>query len=240
MKLTKMLAAVAVTSTVIAAMAMSASAAFNAEYVAPTGDQTGKVTLTDLSPATGDHTLLVLNKDVFGDFTDGEEGTVTVNAADIVQIDQASTFDTVVVGDLAADIDAANQKLLDDYAAIEEPTPEQYDSAFTDWKASQTYYVRVGGGSTIDTAQITVNTTKVNSNTRPEETTNYKLGDVDGDGELLGGDATLIYKHIAGTADLDDTAMLAADVDGDGELLGGDATLIYKHIAGTATIEGWE
>ena len=195
MKLTKMLTAVAVTSTVIAAMAMSASAAFNAEYVAPTGDQTGKVTLTDLSPATGDHTLLVLNRDVFGDFTDGEEGTVTVNAADIVQIDQASTFDTVVVGDLAADIDAANQKLLDDYAAIAEPTPEQFDNAFTTWQASQTYYVRVGGGSTIDVAQITANTTKVNNNTRPEEKPEepeYMLGDVFTDEGVDDLDALLI------------------------------------------------
>ena len=187
MKLTKMLTAVAVTSTVIAAMAMSASADFSAEYVAPTGDQTGKVTLTDLSPATGDHTLLVLNRDVFGDFTEGEEGTVTVNAADIVQIDQAATFDTVVVGDLAADIDAANQKLLDDYAAIAEPTPEQFDNAFTTWKESQTYYVRVGGGSAIDVAQITANTTKVNTNTRPEEVPDepdYVKGDVSGEGDV--------------------------------------------------------
>ena len=97
MKLTKMLTAVAVTSTVIAAMAMSASAApdattVTASYTAATDEAPAVITLANVPTRTGadDATLLVLNTDVFADFDSGASETVNITPAVIENINQSA------------------------------------------------------------------------------------------------------------------------------------------------------
>lgn len=59
----------------------------------------------------------------------------------------------------------------------------------------------------------------------------FKLGDVDNDGSIKTGDATLILKHIAKMLTLEGTQIQAADCDRDGSIKTGDATLVLRHIA---------
>lgn len=60
----------------------------------------------------------------------------------------------------------------------------------------------------------------------------YMLGDVNGDGDILVDDATLVQKHAAGLETLTGAALKAADVNGDGEVNVADATQIQKYAAG--------
>ena len=92
MKLTKMLTAVAVTSTVIAAMAMSASAALEASYTPAADEAPAVITLANVPTRTGadDATLLVLNTDVFADFDKDSSATVNITPAVIENINQSA------------------------------------------------------------------------------------------------------------------------------------------------------
>ena len=92
MKLTKMLTAVAVKSTVIAAMAMSASAALEASYTPAADEEPATITLTGIPTKAGDKdaTLLVLNEDVFADFDAGDSTTVNITPAVIENINQSA------------------------------------------------------------------------------------------------------------------------------------------------------
>ncbi|MBQ8942735.1 MAG: dockerin type I repeat-containing protein [Firmicutes bacterium] len=66
------------------------------------------------------------------------------------------------------------------------------------------------------------------------------LGDVNGDGSVTLGDATVIMKHkggVEGFATLTETQQTAADVNLDGAVTLGDATIIMKHKGG---VEGYE
>ncbi len=60
----------------------------------------------------------------------------------------------------------------------------------------------------------------------------WLYGDVTGDGKVRTGDATQIYKYLAGLITLSDDQLKAADVTGDGKVRTGDATQIYKYLAG--------
>ncbi len=60
----------------------------------------------------------------------------------------------------------------------------------------------------------------------------WLYGDVNGDGNIRTGDATLIYKYLAGLITLTDDQLKAADINRDGNVRTGDATQIYKYLAG--------
>jgi hypothetical protein len=61
--------------------------------------------------------------------------------------------------------------------------------------------------------------------------TDMKYGDVNGDGKITPGDATLVLRHAAKLITLSDNQQKAADVSGDGKITPGDATLILRYIA---------
>ncbi len=58
------------------------------------------------------------------------------------------------------------------------------------------------------------------------------MGDSDADGRITVKDATLIQKHVAGLATLDEVAVGVSDVTADGNVNVKDATLIQKFVAG--------
>lgn len=58
----------------------------------------------------------------------------------------------------------------------------------------------------------------------------YKVGDVDGDGEVNDWDAILLNRYLAGWAG--SVALTAADVDGDGEVSDWDAIVLERYLAG--------
>ena len=191
MKLFKLLTTTAITTMAVAAMSVSASA-LTATYTAPAGDAAGSVALSGIETTAEQKTLLILNNDA-----------TNVVEADIVQIDQDATLTSVAVGDLAAAIDAANQKALDAYNAGEQ-NADTYATLTDAWTASTNYYVRVGGDGTIEKYTLTVNTTKslpeVPSDTpvEPEGTSpieGYYMGDANRDDWVGSDDALEVLKY---------------------------------------------
>ena len=65
------------------------------------------------------------------------------------------------------------------------------------------------------------------------EGTDYKLGDVNGDGKITQEDADLVNKFYVGTIALTDRQVKAADVNKDGKVTPADATKIQQYISGT-------
>ncbi len=61
----------------------------------------------------------------------------------------------------------------------------------------------------------------------------YKLGDVNGDGQITQADLTLVQNYIQGTQALTDKQLKAADVNKDGTINTGDTLLISKYINGS-------
>lgn len=166
MKLFRLLSTTAATVLAIAALAVSASA-MSATYDAATGN----VTISDITynASAEQKTLLILNEDA-----------PNVDAGHIVQIDQDAEIATVAVGNLTADIDAANNAALATYAtalatyetalnaynALEKQTADDYATVSAAYdtvmaayaeltaafaaNATDTYYVRVGGAGAVD------------------------------------------------------------------------------------------
>lgn len=66
-------------------------------------------------------------------------------------------------------------------------------------------------------------------------TTNYKLGDVNNDGNITASDYVLIKNYIMGTTTLNDIAKKAADVNKDGSISASDYVLIKNYIMGIIT-----
>lgn len=64
----------------------------------------------------------------------------------------------------------------------------------------------------------------------------YKLGDVNEDGEVKVGDATLLLRYLAGFEELSERQLSAADTTQDGNVLVGDATLLIRYLAGLADL----
>lgn len=69
----------------------------------------------------------------------------------------------------------------------------------------------------------------------PELTENvdYKLGDVNGDGQITQADLTLVQNYMQGTQALTDKQLKAADVNKDGNINTGDTLLLSKYINGS-------
>ena len=187
MKLFRLLSTTAATVLAIAALAVSASAEMSATY----DPATGKATISGIeyNADAAQKTLLILNEDA-----------TTVNAGHIVQIDQAATIATVTVGNLSADIDAANNDALAAYAtalatyetALEaynaDKTEEAYatisaayttvSAAYADLtaafaaNATDTYYVRVGGAGAVDetTQKVLIDACELTVETTVENT----------------------------------------------------------------------
>ena len=65
--------------------------------------------------------------------------------------------------------------------------------------------------------------------------TEYKLGDVNGDGNVTQADLTLVQNYIQGTQALTDKQQKAADVNKDGDIDTGDTFLISRYINGSIT-----
>lgn len=57
-----------------------------------------------------------------------------------------------------------------------------------------------------------------------------KLGDVDGDGEIMVGDAVLVLQAVVEAETLDERQTTAADVDKDGSVMVGDAVAILQYV----------
>jgi len=218
MKLFRLLTTTAITTMAVAAMAVSASA-MTAEYSYDADKGIGTVALDGIPAVTDGNqvTMLVLNNDVFGDFADAAVENASVSEGDIVQIDQADSISSAVVGDLVAALDAEN--------AVEGAT----------YQASKTYYVRVGVNGGIETAQFTVNATA-----QEPETPVYTLGDVNADGVINISDVLIALDAYLGTVTLDDVQKLAADVSPkgapDGVINISDVLLILDAYLGTATL----
>lgn len=62
------------------------------------------------------------------------------------------------------------------------------------------------------------------------EGVDYKLGDVDGDGEITQADADLVLSYYVGTTSFTEKQFKAADYNRDGKITPADATLIQQHI----------
>ncbi len=63
----------------------------------------------------------------------------------------------------------------------------------------------------------------------------WLYGDVNYDGKIRTGDATQIYRLLAGERTFTDDEFSAADITGDGKIRTGDATQIYKWLAGESS-----
>ena len=61
-----------------------------------------------------------------------------------------------------------------------------------------------------------------------DDPTGILIGDVDMDGQITIGDATIIQRHLAELTALTGDALIAADCDGDGRVAIKDVTLILK------------
>ncbi len=225
MKLFRLLSTTAIA---VAALAVSASA-MTANYVAPQGEETGKVNLAGITTTAAQKTLLVLNEDA-----------TNVAEDDIVQIDQAESFATVTVGDLATDIDADNAELVEAYNETEK-TKADWDILDAAWTESATYFVRVGGSGTIETATFTVDTTVVKPEApadlppEPELTlVEQGYGDVDGVNGPDEWDATLIVDYMFGTIDenISEEQYMMGDIDQMNGPDEWDATLIVDYMFG--------
>ena len=72
-------------------------------------------------------------------------------------------------------------------------------------------------------------------NTGGNDTTSYKLGDVNNDGNITASDYVLIKNHIMGTTTLNDNAKGAADVNKDGNISASDYVLVKNYIMGVIT-----
>ena len=68
-----------------------------------------------------------------------------------------------------------------------------------------------------------------------DNTTSYKLGDVNNDGNITASDYVLIKNHIMGSTSLNDTAKSAADVNRDGTISASDYVLVKNYIMGMIT-----
>ena len=68
-----------------------------------------------------------------------------------------------------------------------------------------------------------------------DNTTSYKLGDVNNDGNITASDYVLIKNHIMGNSSLHDTAKSAADVNRDGSISASDYVLVKNYIMGIIT-----
>ena len=64
----------------------------------------------------------------------------------------------------------------------------------------------------------------------------YKLGDVNKDGEVDTKDITRLYRYFAGLVKLDEIQMKLADTNGDGEVDTKDITRLYRYFAGLAKL----
>ncbi len=67
------------------------------------------------------------------------------------------------------------------------------------------------------------------------ETADYVLGDVDGNGKIDAKDAVMILKHVAHNITLTEKELLAADTNKDGKVDAGDAVQILKYVAHNIT-----
>lgn len=102
------------------------------------------------------------------------------------------------------------------------PTPQKTGYVFAGWYDSKDYNNLITSSSTLETkTNITLYAKWIK----------YLLGDVDGDGEVNPLDVTLIQRHNASMADIDEAAFMRADVDGNGTLDILDATWIQRHLA---------
>ena len=62
------------------------------------------------------------------------------------------------------------------------------------------------------------------------------FGDVNGDGNILAGDSTVVLNHVSTAAPLTGAYLFAADVNADGNVLAGDSTVILNHVSTAATL----
>ena len=229
MKLFRLLSTTAATVLAIAALAVSANA-MTATYNAPTETTPGTITLVDIETNAPQKTLLVLN-----------ENAENVAQDDIVQIDQAASFATVTVGNLTAEIDAANQALVTAYEEIAEPTKEDFAELEAAWTPSDEYYIRVGGSGVVDPSTgkafeaytLTVNTT-VDKPTAPPDAPpvpEYVLAELDGVTGVGIGDAIELLKYCATLREFNDIELLAAELDAVTGVGIGDAIELLKYCA---------
>ena len=233
MKLFKLMATTAITTMAVAAMSVSASAAMTAKYVPATETETGKVTLaTELT--ADQRTLLVLNNDVFGDFAENAVENASVSEGDIVQIDQDAAFGTVVVGDLQKAMDDANAVLLAAYENSDK-SKDAYAALTKDWQASKTYYVRVGGAATIETASFDVETTAVLPGAEPEAPA-YTYGDVDNNGTINATDAGWVLSKYANSSLELQVPDEYADVDANDTINATDAGWVLSKYANSSLV----
>ena len=242
MKLFRLLSTTAATVLAIAALAVSANAEMSATYTAPAGTETGKATISGIeyNADAAQKTLLILNEDA-----------TTVNEGHIVQIDQAATIATVTVGNLSADIDAANNAALATYAtalATYETALEAYNAdkteaayetisaayttvsaAYADLtaafaaNATDTYYVRVGGAGAVDetTQKVLIDACEL---TVPTTVANTYAAPTAPEEPEADEPEVPVYK--------------LGDIDNSGRVNATDLKGLRKHIAKTATLEG--
>lgn len=63
----------------------------------------------------------------------------------------------------------------------------------------------------------------------PQETVR---GDIDGDGNVTSTDATIVYRFVNGSYQLDEAQAAAADVNGDNNVDSVDAAMVYRYANG--------
>jgi len=73
----------------------------------------------------------------------------------------------------------------------------------------------------------------------PDQTPDYKLGDINNDGKISVSDMGAIKLHLLGTYILKDKEFIAADINKDNKISVSDMGGMKLHLLGTYTIEGW-
>lgn len=87
---------------------------------------------------------------------------------------------------------------------------------------------------TTTTTEIITTTEDITTSTS-EPQPDVLLGDVNGDGQVIGNDLLLLKKYVLGLADESEINKTNADINGDGDVMGNDLLLLKKFVLGLTT-----
>ncbi len=107
------------------------------------------------------------------------------------------------------------------------------------FEATNNGYIEMSTGDASATNGTGATLTLYKDSTKATVVATYTLvifGDVNGDGNILAGDSTVILNHVSTAAPLTGAFLFAADVNADGNVLAGDSTVVLNHVSTAAII----
>lgn len=207
-------------------------------------------TYVDINSVSSSHTFIIpLYKNMPSTACSRPDGSANATVSgDIVKINangglnmrnapNGSVIGAVSSGEIVTRIEKATSKVAGTYwDKIRRSNGEEgYVARETyDYEAEyKLYLLPLGdGGSSNTGSNNSENTGNTGEN---DNTTSYKLGDVNNDGNITASDYVLIKNHIMGNSSLHDTAKSAADVNRDGSISASDYVLVKNYIMGIIT-----